>query len=306
MRRLSVCAAFCAAVMVTGACGAPSEEVAESVVPETPVSQAPATPADIDGAGGSPEEGYTNTPILPGIGYHVHDPSRPRPAVITPGATVGQPPSDAVVLFDGTDLSQWASVELGTAAYTETDAPAPWKVGDGYFEVVPGTGGIATREHFGDVQLHLEWAAPVPPVGRSQNRGNSGLFFMGLYEVQILDNYENTTYADGTAGAIYGQWPPLVNPLRPSGEWQSYDVVFEAPRFENGELVKPAYLTVFINGVVVHNRKASMGPMVWRNLARYEPHAAEGPIALQDHDHPVRFRNIWLRRLSGYDGNRLE
>jgi len=172
--------------------------------------------------------------------------------------------------------------------------------------VVPGSGGIATRETFGDVQVHLEWAAPAARRGNSQNRGNSGLFLMGLYEIQILDNHDNPTYADGTAGAIYGQWPPLVNPLRPAGEWQSYDVVFEAPRFEGATLVKPAFVTVFVNGVVVHNRKPSMGPMVWRNVAKYEPHPAEGPIGLQDHDHPVRYRNFWARRLEGYDGKPLD
>jgi hypothetical protein len=256
--------------------------------------------------GGSAEAGFTDTPLVPGTPYHVHDPSRPRPAVVTPAAQVGQAPSDATLLFDGTDLSKWSAVAFGTAAYTQSDAPAPWKVENGYFEVVPGTGGIATREKFGDVQVHLEWAAPASRRGNSQNRGNSGLFLMGLYEVQILDNHENATYADGTAGAIYGQWPPLVNPLRPAGEWQSYDVVFEAPRFQGATLMKPAFVTVFINGVVVHNRKASMGPMVYRDVARYQPHPAEGPIGLQDHDHPVRYRNFWVRRLGGYDGRPLE
>lgn len=256
--------------------------------------------------GGSPEAGFTDTPIVPGTPYHVHDPSRPRPVVITPGAQVGQPPSDAVILFDGKDLSKWSAVSFGTASYTQSDAPAPWKVENGYFEVVPGSGGIATREKFGDAQVHVEWAAPASRRGNSQNRGNSGLFLMGLYEIQILDNHDNPTYADGTAGAIYGQWPPLVNVLRAAGEWQSYDVVFEVPRWENGKLTKPAFFTVFINGVLVHNRQASMGPMVWRNVARYEPHAAEGPIGLQDHDHPVRYRNIWVRRLGGYDGKALD
>jgi hypothetical protein len=256
--------------------------------------------------GGSPEAGFTDTPLVPGTSFHVHDPSRPRPTVITPGAQIGQPPSDAVVLFDGKDLSKWSAVQFGTASYTQRDAVAPWKVENGYFEVVPGSGGIATREKFGDVQVHLEWAAPASRAGHSQNRGNSGLFLMGLYEVQILDNHNNPTYADGTAGAIYGQWPPLVNALRPAGEWQSYDVVFEAPRFQGNTLVKPAFLTVFINGVVVHNRRQSMGPMVYRNVATYKPHPAEGPIGLQDHDHPVRYRNIWVRRLGGYDGKPLE
>lgn len=256
--------------------------------------------------GGDPETGFTDTPMLPGLPYHVHDPGRPRPAVVTPGATVGQAPSDAVMLFDGRDLSKWSSAKLGTASIAVTDAPAPWKVENGYFEVVPGAGDIATRETFGDVQVHVEWAAPASAAGRSQNRGNSGLFFMGLYEVQILDNFDNPTYADGTAGAIYGQWPPLANALRRAGDWQSYDVVFEAPRFNGGTLVKPAYITAFVNGVLVHNRKASAGPMVYRSLAKYEPHAPEGPIALQDHSHPVRYRNIWIRRLGGYDGKPLD
>lgn len=254
---------------------------------------------------GNPELGFTDTPMLPDLPYHVHDPSRPRPAVITPGAQVGQPPSDAVVLFDGKDLSKWSAAKLGTASFTQTDAPAPWKVENGYFEVVPGAGDIATREKFGDIQVHLEWAAPASRAGNSQNRGNSGLLLHGLYEVQILDNHDNPTYADGTAGAIYGQWPPLVNALRPAGEWQSYDVVFEAPRFEGDTLVKPAFITVFVNGVVVHNRKQSLGPMVYREVASYRPHPAEGPIVLQDHSHPVRYRNFWVRRLGGYDGKSL-
>ena len=255
---------------------------------------------------GSPEEGFTDTPTVPGQPYHVHDPGRPRPVVIAPATQVGQPPSDAVVLFDGKDLSKWSAVQFGTASYTQSAAPAPWKVENGYFEVVPGSGGIATRDTFGDVQVHVEWAAPASRRGNSQNRGNSGLFFMGLYEVQILDNHNNPTYADGTAGAIYGQWPPLVNALRPAGEWQSYDVVFEAPRFQGGTLMKPAFITVFVNGVVVHNRKQSMGPMVYRDVAKYVAHPAAGPIGLQDHDHPVRYRNVWARRLGGYDGKPLD
>jgi hypothetical protein len=275
----------------------------EAVGVAAPVAAQGTVPAR---GGGSPEEGFTDTPMVPGQSYHVHDPARPRPVVITPGTQVGQPPSDAVVLFDGKDLSKWSAVQFGTASFTQSATAAPWKVENGYFEVVPGSGGIATREQFGDVQVHVEWAAPASRRGNSQNRGNSGLFFMGLYEVQILDNYENPTYADGTAGAIYGQWPPLVNALRPAGEWQSYDVVFEAPRFQGGALVKPAFITVFVNGVVVHNRKASMGPMVYRDVAKYVAHPAQGPIGLQDHDHPVRYRNIWARRLGGYDGKPLE
>lgn len=267
-------------------------------------AQSPAPPAP---SGGNAELGFTDTPILPGLPYHVHDPNRPRPAVVTPGATAGAAPSDAVVLFDGRDLSRWSAAKLDydRATYAQfLDRPAPWKVENGAFEVVPGTGDIGTRDRFGDVQLHVEWAAPADGRGNSQNRGNSGILLMGIYEIQVLDNYNNPTYADGTAGAIYGQWPPLVNALRPPAAWQSYDIVFEAPRFDGEKLVTPAYQTVFVNGVVVHNRKAVMGPMIYRGIPRYVAHAAEGPIVLQDHSHPVRFRNIWARRIGGYDGAR--
>jgi hypothetical protein len=253
------------------------------------------------GAQAPGDMGFTDTPMLPDQPYHVHDPARPHPPVVTPGSQVGQAPSDAIVLFDGTDLSRWSAAKMGTASYTQTNDPAPWKVENGYFEVVPGSGDIGTREKFGDVQVHVEWTAPASGRGRSQDRGNSGILLMGMYEVQVLDNHNNPTYADGTAGAIYGQWPPLVNALRPIGQWQSYDIVFEAPVFEGGTLVRPAFFTVLVNGVIVHNRKPSLGPMVWRQVATYKPHPAEGPILLQDHSHPVRYRNIWVRRLKGYD-----
>jgi hypothetical protein len=151
------------------------------------------------------------------------------------------------------------------------------------------------------VQLHVEWAAPAQVRGTSQNRGNSGIFLQGRYEVQVLDSYENPTYADGQAGAVYGQWPPLVNPTRRPGEWQSYDIVFEAPRFDGGSLAKPAYLTVFLNGVLLHHRKEAMGPTVHRALAAYGPQAGKASLVLQDHQQPVRYRNIWIRRLRGYD-----
>ena len=233
--------------------------------------------------------GYTDTPMLPGLPYHVHDPARPHPAVVTPGLRVGDAPSDAVVLFDGRDLSHW-------------DATKPaWKVENGYVEVVPDSGDMRTKDAFGDVQLHVEWAAPAGVRNSSQNRGNSGIFLQGLYEVQVLDSYDNPTYADGQAGAMYGQWPPLVNPVRRPGEWQSYDIVFEAPRFEGERLLKPAYLTVFLNGVLLHAHKEVMGPTVHRALAKYAPQPAEGSLMLQDHQQPVRYRNIWARRLPGYD-----
>jgi hypothetical protein len=225
--------------------------------------------------------GFTDTPMLPGLPWHVHDPARPHPPVVTPGARVGDAPSDAIVLFDGKDLSHWTG---------------DWKVRDGYVEVA-GKEGIATKEKFGDVQLHIEWASPVPVTGASQGRGNSGVFFEGRYEVQVLDSYRNPTYADGQAGAIYGQWPPLANASRKPGEWQSYDIVFETPRFEGAKLVKPAYLTVFLNGVLVQNHREAMGPTVYRAVAKYVPQPGEDSIMLQNHGNAVRYRNIWARRI---------
>ena len=245
----------------------------------------PRTPAD---------DGFTDTPMLPGLPYHVHDPARPHPPVVTPGASPGAPPSDAIVLFSGRDLSQWAHHDSGGKPVDPT-----WTVRDGSFET--GKGSLHTRAAFGDVQLHLEWAAPAVVSGHSQGRGNSGVFLMGLYEIQVLDSYDNRTYADGQAGAMYGQWPPLANTARKPGEWQTYDIVFEAPRFENGKLVKPAFQTVFWNGVLVHNRKEAIGATVYRRVAQYTAHAPELPLMIQDHANPVRFRNVWIRRLGAYD-----
>jgi hypothetical protein len=236
--------------------------------------------------------GYTDTPMLPGLPYHVHDPERPRPPIVTPAAQVGGAPSDALVLFDGKDLSHWES---------RGRTGRGWKVENGYFEVVPGTGDLATKEKFGDCQLHIEWAAPAEVRGNSQNRGNSGIFLQGRYEVQVLDSFQSLTYPDGQAGALYGQWPPLVNATRKPGEWQSYDIVFEAPRMDGGKVAKPAYLTVFLNGVLLHNRKELMGPTVHRELAKYAPQPAEDSLVLQDHQTPVRYRNIWIRKLGTYD-----
>jgi hypothetical protein len=179
---------------------------------------------------------------------------------------------------------------------------AKWKVGEGYFEVAPHTGGLYTREKFGDCQLHVEWSSPTVVTGNSQGRGNSGVLLMSRYEIQVLDMWDNPTYADGGAGAIYGQWPPLVTAPRKPGEWNTYDIVFEAPQFQGDQLVKKAYATVFYNGVLAHNRKELMGPMVYRQVAHYTPHAVEEPIMLQDHNNPVRYRNIWIRRLRSYDG----
>ena len=243
--------------------------------------------------------GFKDTPMLPGLPYHVHDPDRPHPKVVTPSGQPGGPPSDAIVLFDGHDLSHWQSM---ASPITHKGGGVPeWKLENGYFESVPGTGDLATKEKFGDIQLHIEWSEPADITGKSQARGNSGVIVMGLYEIQVLDSYQSPTYADGQAGAIYGQWPPLANPMRKPGEWQSYDIVFIAPKFDGDTVKEPAYFTVFMNGVLLHNHKASMGPMVYRQVAHYKPHSPEEPLVLQNHNSKVRFRNVWVRRLTGYD-----
>lgn len=243
--------------------------------------------------------GYEDTPVLPGQKWRVHDLHRPHPPLVTPGARPGDPPSDAIVLFDGKDLSQW--VQRGRGAERGKLVPPRWKVENGYMEVAGGTGDLVTKEKFGDCQLHVEWAAPAQIDGSGQWRGNSGVLLMSRYEIQVLDSWENPTYADGQAGAIYGQWPPLVNPARKPGEWQSFDIVFEAPRFEGDQLVTPGYVTVFYNGVLVHHRQQIIGRMAHRRVGTYAPHGPEEPLALQDHDTKVRYRNIWIRRLKGYD-----
>jgi len=236
--------------------------------------------------------GYDDTPYLPGDKWRVHDSKRPHPRVITPGEAPGAPPSDAIVLFDGKDLSKWKD--------SKGQEPK-WKVENGYMEIVKG-GGITTRDEFGDCQVHVEWAAPTPPKGESQGRGNSGVYLLGGYEVQVLDSFENVTYADGQAAAMYGQYPPLVNACRKPGEWQTYDIVFTAPRVKEGKVEQPAFVTVFHNGVVVHNHTAYLGPSNHRVVAKYGANAAtKGPIHLQDHGDPVRYRNIWVRPLKGYD-----
>ena len=243
--------------------------------------------------------GYTDTPILPDQKWHVHDSERPHPNHVTPGATLGAPSSDAIVLFDGKDLSKWK--QTGRGADRGKEIAPKWVVKGGYFECAPHTGDLVSRDKFGHVQLHIEWSEPPDVTGEDQDRGNSGVLLMSRYEIQVLDSFTNVTYADGQAGALYGQWPPLVNPIRKAGEWQAYDIVFEAPRFEAGKLVKPAYATVFFNGVLVHHRKEILGTMVHRKLAVYTPHGEQEPLSLQDHNHPVRYRNIWVRRLAGYD-----
>lgn len=233
----------------------------------------------------APPVGYTDTPLLPGSKWRVHDIERPQPRVVTPGAQ-GSAPSDAIVLFDGKDLSKWAS---GNGA-------AQWKLVDGAMEV-NGTGSIRTVEEFGDVQLHIEWASPAKVESASQGRGNSGVFLMGRYEVQILDSFQNRTYADGSAAALYAQYPPDVNACRGPGEWQSYDIFFQAPKFDGDKLASPARVTVVHNGVVVHHARELLGATAHRSVAKYAPHAPTGPIELQDHGNPVRYRNVWVRKL---------
>jgi len=236
-----------------------------------------------------------------------NDRSRPLPPVITPGTSstqekAGAPPSDAIILFNGHDLSNWERVEGG--------GPVKWRVGEGYFEVSPRTGDIQTRQGYGDCQLHIEWATPNPPRGRDQDRGNSGVFLHGLYEVQVLDSYtkltyedgvakyDNITYADGEAGALYGQYPPLVNASREPGEWQTYDIVFHGPRFTaEGKLLRPAIMTVIYNGVLVQDHVSLMGPTAFESRPPYRVTPDKLPLRLQDHSHPVRFRNVWLREL---------
>ena len=226
------------------------------------------------------------------IKWKAHDLNRTKPKIITPPVQYLPiaPPSDAIILFDGKDISQWESTKGG-----ETK----WICKEGYFECVKGSGYIRTKQGFGDVQLHIEWMAPLPVEGQGQDRGNSGVFLMERYEVQVLDSYENETYADGQAGAVYGQYPPLVNANRPPGEWQSYDIVFRRPRFDNlGKLIKPARMTVFHNGVLVQDNVELWGGTDWLKYRTYEHHADKLPLSLQDHGNPVRYRNVWVRELS--------
>ncbi|MGB7294795.1 MAG: DUF1080 domain-containing protein [Candidatus Aminicenantales bacterium] len=223
--------------------------------------------------------------------WAIHDLSRPVPPVVDPGPAglPAPPPADAIVLFDGKDLSQWEDGKGG---------PAGWKVENGYVEVVAKTGTIRTKKEFGNCQVHVEWAAPVEVKGEGQERGNSGVFLMDMYEVQVLDSYSNRTYADGQAAAIYGQYPPLVNACRKPGEWQSFDIIFRRPRFDAaGELLQPARMTVLHNGVLVHDTVELTGPTVHKARPPYKPHDIRLPLSLQDHENPVRYRNIWLREL---------
>ncbi len=212
-----------------------------------------------------------------------------RPKVIDPGPP-GGPPSDAIVLFDGKDMSHWNNAEN-------------WKVQDGY--VVSGEGQITSKDEFGDCQLHVEWASNENVSGSGQGRSNSGVFLMGIYEVQVLDSYDNETYYDGQCAAIYKQHPPLVNVCRKPGEWQTYDIIWTAPRFKDGKLESPAYITVLQNGVLVQNHFQLEGDTPYNRPPEYRPHGEKGPIGLQYHGNSVRFRNIWVRNLKELDHKRV-
>ncbi len=224
------------------------------------------------------------------IPWKIHDTERPAPRKVTSNMNLPvPPPSDAVVLFDGSDLSGWRAAD-GSAAQ--------WEIRDGSLAAVPGGGPLFTRAGFGDIQLHIEWSAPTPARGTGQGRGNSGVFLMGKYEIQVLDSHENTTYPDGQAAAVYGQYPPLVNASRAAGEWQAYDIVFRRPRFRtDGSVGEPARVTVFHNGVLVQDNSAIWGPTSWLQHLPYRSHPDRLPLSLQDHGNPVLYRNIWLREL---------
>jgi hypothetical protein len=247
--------------------------------------------------------GYRDTPVLPGQTWKVHDIDRPHPSVVTPGSfstpeRSAQPPSDAIVLFDGRDLSKWNWARRPPAAGA---LPRGWRVENGVLEITGSGDTLVSKENFGDVQFHIEWAAPAKNDRVGQWRANSGIIIMGRYEVQVLDSYDAATYPDGMAASLYGQWPPMVNALRPSGQWNVYDIIFEAPKFEAGKLVKNAFATVLVNGVVVHHHKEFIGQMAHRIYKPYEAHGPEAPLMIQNHDVPVRYRSIWARRLTGYD-----
>jgi hypothetical protein len=239
--------------------------------------------------------GYDDTPRLPNSPWRVHDRHRPQPPMVEAGKAPGAPPADAVILFDGKDLSQWQGGD-------------PRGIENGYINILK-TGEIRTKRSFGDCQLHIEWATPAVADGDLMNWGNSGVFFLARreppkgnlsdgHELQIIESHQSRIYADGIAGAIYGQTPPLVNAARKPGQWQTFDVVFTAPRFQGSKLIEPARFTVLWNGVLVQYHKGSLGPTMHKMLAAYDTRQTSGPIRLQQHHSAVRFRNIWVRPLT--------
>lgn len=258
---------------------------AQPAAPKQAAPQQPPPPA---------ATGYKDTPKQAMGKWLIHDDDRPRPAVVKPGPFVGLPaPSDAIVLLGaGQDLSQWQMQQGG--------APVTWPIADGVLS--SGRGMIrTTRDDFTDYQLHVEFATPTEVKGNSQGRGNSGVFLNGVFEIQVLDSYDNKSYADGQAASMYGQIPPMVNASRPPGEWQSYDITFRAPRFNGTTLEKKAIVTILHNGVVVHAADEFWGPTGHKLNPPYAPPNAKGFIMLQDHGNPVRFRNIWIRPIKDAD-----
>ena len=232
----------------------------------------------------NPIKGYTDTPLVPGTTWHIHDPNRPQPKYVQPQYD-GKPvpaPAGADVLFDGKGLDKWRNKN--------------WKLADGAMQVTKG--GQQTVDAFGDMRLHIEWLVPEGLPGYCQQQGNSGVYLMGKYEIQVLNCYNNRTYADGMTAAMYGQYPPMVNACRKPGQWQAYDIHFKAPVFEGGKLVQGAYVTVYLNNVLVHDNAKYMGASTWRRAAKYAPHAAKAPFSLQAHGSPVRYRNIWVMPLT--------
>jgi hypothetical protein len=233
--------------------------------------------------------GYEDTPIIPGTEWRVHDIKRPAPPVVTPGKTNDDAPADAVIIFNGGSTDALVSKE---------GKPCPWKVENGELLILGGD--CWTKEQFANCQLHIEWMSAPNTKGNSQKKGNAGVFFMDRYESQMMDNDNNPTYADGMTGSIYGQTPPLANAVRKSGEWQTYDIIFTAPKLKDGKVVEPAYVTTFVNGVCVQVHTKIMGPTKHKNITNYDGDFPEkAPIRLQDHknDPPVRVRNYWVRPL---------
>jgi hypothetical protein len=273
---LLVVASICVVIMIAGCA---TNEGSKPVAKVEPAAQQ------------KPVVQYVDTPTGR---WMVHDENRPAPPIITPGATCGERPSDAIMLFDGTQVSM--------ANWTDTKKqPSKWIVGDGYMEPVKGAGYIQTKQEFGSCQLHVEFATPSKVEGTGQGRGNSGVFLQGQYEIQVLDSYDNKTYPDGQCGALYGRAVPLVNACRKPGEWQSYDIIYHRPLFDkDGKVTRKATFTVFQNGVLIQDHVVLEGGTGWINahaVTEYKPHGDKGPIQLQDHGNPVRYRNIWVREL---------